>query len=68
MDNWKRNKKIATEFPDLNFTFTDVEELDITDISKLKLFFNNKKVSYIINTAAYTAVDKRRTMKKKLDK
>lgn len=58
-------KKITNEFGDLNFTFTDIEELDITDVSKLKLFFNNKKVSYIINTAAYTAVDKAENDEKK---
>jgi len=58
-------KKLAAEFPDLKFTFTDIEELDITNISKLKLFFNNNKVSYIINSAAYTAVDKAENDEKK---
>lgn len=58
-------KKLSSEFAELNFTFTDIEELDITDVSKLKLFFNNKKVSYIINTAAYTAVDKAESDEKK---
>ncbi len=51
-------KKISNVFSDLNIVFTDVEELDITDLAALKLFFNNQKFSYIINAAAYTAVDK----------
>jgi len=51
-------KKISKEFSNLQITYTDVEDLDITDVSKLKLFFSNKKFSYVINAAAYTAVDK----------
>ncbi|MGQ9846521.1 MAG: dTDP-4-dehydrorhamnose reductase [Bacteroidales bacterium] len=58
-------KKLSAEFKDLNFTFTDVEELDITNLPKLKLFFNNNKVNYIINAAAYTAVDKAENDEKK---
>ncbi len=57
-------KKISNEFFDLKIKYTDVEDLDITDESKLKLFFNNNKFSYIINAAAYTAVDKAETEKK----
>lgn len=40
------------------FLFTDTEELDITDLEKVKSFFIQHKVDYIINCAAYTAVDK----------
>lgn len=51
-------KKISEEFTDINITYTDIEELDITNLAKLKLFFSNKRFSYIINAAAFTAVDK----------
>lgn len=37
---------------------TDVEDLDITDEQKTIEFVNNIKPEYIINCAAYTAVDK----------
>ncbi|WP_353123953.1 dTDP-4-dehydrorhamnose reductase [Dysgonomonas capnocytophagoides] len=42
----------------LNFIFTDVAELDITDIQAVNEFVKNNKIRYIINCAAYTAVDK----------
>ncbi len=57
--------KLSTEFPDLSMTFTDIEELDITNMSSLKLFFDNQKYTYIINAAAYTAVDKAESEQKK---
>ena len=40
------------------FIFTDVDELDITTFSALEKFFEVTSVDYIINCAAYTAVDK----------
>ncbi len=51
-------KELSNEYNSLNFIFTDINELDITDLSQLKTFFNNNTVKYIINCAAYTAVDK----------
>ena len=42
----------------VNFIFTDIEELDITDISAVSNFVHQNKIDCIINTAAYTAVDK----------
>lgn len=38
--------------------FTDVDELDITSSDSLGNFFNEKKVDFVINCAAFTAVDK----------
>ncbi len=49
---------IAHHYPDTEFFFFDKEDLDITDIDALQTFFNRHKVDYIINCAAYTAVDK----------
>lgn len=40
------------------FFFTDVAELDITDLNAVDLFLQENKIKYIINCAAYTAVDK----------
>lgn len=42
----------------LNFIFTDVAELDITNRQAVDQFVKDNKIKYIINCAAYTAVDK----------
>ena len=44
-----------------NFIFTDIEELDITDIDAVTYFVCKNKIHCIINAAAYTAVDKAET-------
>lgn len=41
-----------------NFIFTDIDELDITDKEALLAFAQDHTVNYIVNCAAYTAVDK----------
>ena len=43
------------------FIFTDVDELDLTDIIDIQQFFTGKKIDICINCAAYTAVDKAET-------
>jgi dTDP-4-dehydrorhamnose reductase len=43
---------------DHTFYFTDVEDLDLTDINLIQQFFAGKEISFCINCAAYTAVDK----------
>lgn len=40
------------------FVFTDVAELDITDAAAVRAFAEAEKPQWIINAAAYTAVDK----------
>ena len=45
-------------FSDIQFFFTDVAELDITKINDIDLFVKKNNIHYIINCAAYTAVDK----------
>jgi dTDP-4-dehydrorhamnose reductase len=40
------------------FFFTDVEDLDITSSSDLRSFVQKNKIKFIVNCAAYTAVDK----------
>lgn len=51
-------RKIATQFPNFSFTYTDVNELDLTDRNAVVSFCSNAKYDYIVNCAAYTAVDK----------
>jgi dTDP-4-dehydrorhamnose reductase len=55
----KENLKFKDlKFKNLIFFFTDIEELDITDINAVADFVHQNKIDCIINTAAYTAVDK----------
>ncbi len=42
----------------LNFIFTDVAELDITNLQAVEQFVKDNNIKYIVNCAAYTAVDK----------
>lgn len=49
---------LAQDYPDFDFIYTDIDELDITDQLKVKAFFVANKPEVIINCAAYTAVDK----------
>lgn len=51
-------RDIARNFPNYNFLFTDYKELDITSLESINRFFRGNKIDYIINCAAYTAVDK----------
>ncbi len=50
--------KVLAEESSFKFVFTDYEELDITNPDQVKSFFEANAVSYVINCAAYTAVDK----------
>ncbi len=49
---------LAADYPDYQFLFTDIDELDITKLSAVEDFVDENQVSVIINAAAYTAVDK----------
>ena len=52
-------KEVREKFEKENeLTITDVEELDITDENAVLTFVNDLKPDYIINCAAFTAVDK----------
>ena len=50
-------RKVASNLP-FSFTFTDVAELDITNIAEIEALFNKQQFDYIINCAAYTNVNK----------
>lgn len=59
--------KYLSKFHNINFTFTDIEELDITSMDEIEGFFSSQEFGYIINCAAYTAVDKAEEEKEEAD-
>ena len=58
-------KELSPLYKNLNFTFTDVDELDITNYDALGKYFSKNKFQCIINCAGYTAVDKAESEKAK---
>jgi len=58
-------KKHATSFQDLDFSFKDSRQLDITNFEMLEKLFTTVNFDYCINTAAYTNVEKAETEKEK---
>ena len=54
-------QKIASQFPQFRFIFTDVAQLDITDKTALERFITEHRPDVVMNFAAYTAVDKAET-------
>lgn len=51
-------KAVRNELKDEELILTDVAELDITNIDVVRSFVKENRPQYIINCAAYTAVDK----------
>ncbi len=54
-------KECVKSMVGFEFLFTDVAELDITNAAQVKDFCERHKPNFIINCAAYTAVDKAET-------
>jgi len=54
-------KKRIALLPNANFLFTDVEDLDITKEDDVNDFFKKNQIDFVVNCAAYTAVDKAET-------
>ena len=54
----KSIRKYAPSHPEYTFTYTDFEDLDITDFEQLKKYLFAHQFDVLINCAAYTAVDK----------
>ncbi len=50
-------RKISGNFPDFEFIFKDIDELDLSNFNAVSTFFANEKPDVLINCAAYTAVD-----------
>jgi dTDP-4-dehydrorhamnose reductase len=53
--------KVAEKYPSYRFFFTDVPEVDITDMALLEELIQKDNIQAIINCAAYTAVDQAET-------
>lgn len=51
-------RALSSRHPSFTFLFTDVTELDICDKEAVQAYVNRNQVDYILNCAAYTAVDK----------
>ncbi len=51
-------RSIASEWQQLNFVFTDINELDITNQDDIRTAIDTNNIDGIINCAAFTAVDK----------
>ncbi len=51
-------QKIHPMYADCAFFFTDIDTLDICNKSQLVEFVQSNKIGYVLNCAAYTAVDK----------
>ena len=51
-------RTLAPHYPTFKFLFTDLPELSITDETALQNYLLDKDLDYVINCAAYTAVDK----------
>ncbi|HEA20202.1 hypothetical protein LCGC14_0738570 [marine sediment metagenome] len=54
-------KEISLSLNDFEFLFVDIDELDITDSGEVMSFFGKNDISYCVNCAAFTAVDKAET-------
>jgi dTDP-4-dehydrorhamnose reductase len=50
-------KAIANNYPSCNIVFEDSSSLDITNRNQVLQYMSNSQFDYIINCAAYTAVD-----------
>ena len=59
----KELQQIAPSFPFFDFIFLSREDLPIHDVEKVKNIFKINHPQYLINCAAYTAVDKAETEK-----
>lgn len=51
-------KELSKSHSSTEFIFTDIDELDLTDIKVAEKFIREVRPNYIVNCAAYTAVDK----------
>ena len=56
---------ISKKHPNFQYFFTDVDELDITDKEQIRKFVVENNIHFVVNCAAYTAVDKAEDEEKK---
>jgi dTDP-4-dehydrorhamnose reductase len=55
-------KAMEKHYP-YHFIFTDIDELDITDMTALHAFFAKHSIDFLINCAAFTNVDQAQTQR-----
>ncbi len=63
-------QSIENNYKEFDFIYTDINELDICNLNALREFLASNNVQYLINCAAYTAVDKaeqEQTLAKKIN-
>ena len=51
-------QKLSENYPAFHFIPTDIDTLNLTDKLEVKTYIQENKIDYIVNCAAYTAVDK----------
>jgi dTDP-4-dehydrorhamnose reductase len=51
-------RMISRSYPQFSIVFIDYDELDLTKAEEVNTYFRNHHFDYIMNCAAYTAVDK----------
>jgi dTDP-4-dehydrorhamnose reductase len=54
----KKIKDLSVQYPEFNFIFTDLDDLDISSAENTEAFFEKTTPYCVINCAAYTQVDK----------
>ena len=54
-------KDLAANLPNIKFLFIDIEDLDISNSDETKKYFVSNAFDFLVNCAAYTAVDKAET-------
>ena len=57
-----------SQYPGYNFLFTDIDTLDICDKEAVRKYVLENDVQYVMNCAAYTAVDKAEDYQELCDK
>lgn len=54
-------RKLSKEFPNLDFTFAGLDEVDLSTFGLVNTYFRNNKFDFCINCAAYTNVEQAET-------
>jgi dTDP-4-dehydrorhamnose reductase len=50
-------REAGKKYDTYTFTCLDIQDLDLTDVSQVRHYFSGTRFDYVINCAAYTAVD-----------
>ncbi|NND63598.1 MAG: dTDP-4-dehydrorhamnose reductase [Flavobacteriaceae bacterium] len=58
-------KDLKNRYPEFEWTFTTKGELDISNMSSIRHYFERNSFDYVINTAAFTDVEGSETQKEK---